>query len=62
MSKLYVAHVCPRCGHIWTDKDLTNVKTFPPTWKMCKKCCKELNIDFDSQRPRKGRIQNTQKE
>ena len=51
MSKLYVVHFCKRCNRCWIDKDLTNVKTLPPTWKLCEVCCKELGIDFKKQRP-----------
>ncbi len=51
----YVCHICKRCGHRWVDKDLTQVITFPPTWKLCEKCCKELGIDFKKQKP-KGKI------
>lgn len=49
----YVVHFCQNkeCNNSWIDKDLTNVKTFPPTWKYCKECCNMLGIDFDSQKP-----------
>lgn len=48
----YVVHYCknPKCNNCWIDKDETNVKTYPPTWKYCKECCKELGIDFNNQR------------
>lgn len=55
----YVAHYCPKCNNAWTDKDLTNVKTFPPTWKLCRECCKKLGIDFNKQKPNKKIIENT---
>lgn len=49
----YVVHYCKnkKCNNAWLDKDLTHVKTFPPTWKYCKDCCKELGLDFDKQKP-----------
>lgn len=49
----YVAHICanPDCNNIWIDKDITNVKTYPPKWKYCEECCKSMGIDFSSQRP-----------
>ena len=55
----YVAHDCRNsrlkpshkdyCNNMWIDKDLTNIKTFPPDWKYCRECCKKLGIDFDAQ-------------
>lgn len=50
-ARPYVVHYCKQCNNCWIDKDLTNVKTFPPTWKLCEECCKKLGIDFDSQKP-----------
>lgn len=49
----YVVHFCanPECNNAWIDKDLTNVKTFPPHWKYCRECCKKMGIDFDAQKP-----------
>lgn len=52
-NKIYVVHYCPRCNNCWIDEDKTDVKTFPPIWKLCKECCKELGIDFNSQKPKK---------
>ena len=49
--KPFVVHYCPRCNTAWLDIDITNVKTFPPTWKFCIECCKKLGIDFDKQTP-----------
>ena len=57
----YVVHYCPKCNNCWIDKDLTNVKTLPPKWKLCKECCKKLGIDFNSQKPSNGKIKNTTK-
>jgi hypothetical protein len=47
----YVVHYCknPECNNCWIDKDVTNVKTYPPTWKYCEECCKKLGIDFNNQ-------------
>lgn len=47
----YVVHYCknPECNNCWIDKDTTNVKTYPPTWKYCKECCEKLGIDFNNQ-------------
>lgn len=47
----YVIHFCKNkdCNNCWIDKDLTNAKTEPPKWKLCKECCKKLGIDFDKQ-------------
>lgn len=49
----YVLHFCRNklCNNGWLDKDLTHCKTNPPKWKYCPECCKELGIDFDSQKP-----------
>lgn len=60
----YVAHICKNkeCQAIWLDIDLTNVKTFPPSWKYCRECCKKMGIDFDKQKPADGRIENIEKE
>lgn len=58
-DRIYVVHYCKRCDRCWVDKDITNVKSFPPSWKLCRKCCKELGIDFDKQKPSEGRIDNT---
>lgn len=60
-ERRYVVHYCPHCNNCWIDLDLTNVKTFPPTWKLCKECCKKEGIDFDNQKPNKGIINNTEK-
>lgn len=50
----YVVHYChnKECNNCWVDKDLTDVQTYPPTWKYCRECCKELDIDFNKQNPR----------
>ncbi len=49
----FVAHICrnKQCDAIWIDKDLTNVKTFPPSWKYCRECAEKLGIDYDAQTP-----------
>lgn len=49
----YVMHFCrnKKCNNGWIDKDLTNAKSTPPSWKYCEDCCKELGIDFDAQTP-----------
>ena len=39
------------CDKIWIDKDLTNARSVPPTWKYCEECCKRLGIDYDKQTP-----------
>ena len=57
-SKAYVVHYCPHCDKAWLDKDLTDVKTFPPQWKLCKECCEKEGIDFDKQRPGKKLAKN----
>ena len=57
----YVVHYCPKCNNAWLDLDLTNVKTYPPQWKLCKECCKKLGIDFNKQKPTSGKIKNTTK-
>lgn len=60
----YVIHFCKNkdCNNCWIDIDLTNVKTFPPSWKYCRECCKKMGIDFDKQKPTDGRIENIEKE
>lgn len=49
----YVMHFCrnKKCNNGWIDKDLTNVKTFPPDWKYCRECAAKLGIDYDAQTP-----------
>ena len=49
----YIFHFCrnPKCNNGWMDLDVTHVKKYPPKWKYCKECCKELGIDFDKQKP-----------
>lgn len=49
----YVMHICrnKECNNGWIDKDLTNVKTFPPSWKYCRKCAEKLGIGYDAQTP-----------
>lgn len=49
----YVMHFCrnKKCNNGWVDKDLTNVKSYPPSWKYCKECADKLGIDFDAQKP-----------
>ena len=36
----YVIHFChnKKCNNSWIDKDLTNVKSRPPSWKYCPEC------------------------
>lgn len=60
----YVVHFCKnkKCNRAWIDKDLTNVKSYPPQWKYCRECCKEMGIDFDKQKPEDGRIENIENE
>lgn len=57
-NKIFVAHDCHRCGARFLYFDLTNCQNFPPTWAYCKKCCKELGIDFNKQYPAKNRAIN----
>ena len=47
----YVNHICKnnQCNNSWIDKDITNVKSYPPSWKYCEECCKKLGIDFNLQ-------------
>lgn len=49
----YVMHICrnKECDAIWIDKDLTNVKTNPPSWKYCRECAEKLGINYDAQTP-----------
>ena len=49
----YVNHICrnKKCNNNWIDKDLTRVRSLPPSWKYCRECCEALGIDFDKQRP-----------
>ena len=49
----YVIHICrnKQCNNGWLDKDLTNVKTNPPSWKYCRECAEKLGIDFEKQKP-----------
>ena len=49
----YVNHICRNrhCDNNWIDKDLTHVKSLPPSWKYCRECCEKMGIDFDSQKP-----------
>lgn len=58
-NKTYVIHFCHNkdCNNCWLDEDLTHVKTFPPKWKYCKKCCEELDIKFNEQLPPKKKLQ-----
>lgn len=60
----YVVHFCKNkeCNNAWLDKDLTNVKSYPPQWKYCRECCKKMGIDFDKQKPEDGRIENIENE
>ena len=60
----YVVHFCKNkeCNNSWIDKDLTNVKSYPPQWKYCRECCKKMGIDFDKQKPEDGRIENVENE
>lgn len=46
-------HFCrnKKCNNGWIDKDLTDARVNPPSWKYCKECCKKMGIDFDSQTP-----------
>lgn len=49
----YVMHICrnKQCTNGWIDKDLTNVKTNPPSWKYCRECAEKLGINYDAQTP-----------
>ena len=56
-NKNFVLHFCknPECNVGWLDTDETNVKTIPPRWKYCRKCCELLGIDFDKQKKPKSK-------
>lgn len=45
----YVVHFCknPMCNNCWIDKDLTNVRSFPPRWKYCTECVNKGYINSD---------------
>lgn len=49
----YVMHICrnPKCNNGWIDKDLTNARVNPPSWKYCRECAEKLGIDYDAQTP-----------
>lgn len=49
----YVMHICKNknCNSGWIDKDLTLVKSLPPSWKYCKQCAEKLGIDYENQKP-----------
>lgn len=56
--KVYVVHYCPHCNNCWIDVDVTDVKTRPPMWKLCKECCKKEGIDFNSQKLSGNKAEN----
>lgn len=49
----YVMHICrnPICNNGWIDKDLTDARVNPPSWKYCRECAEKLGIDYDAQTP-----------
>lgn len=49
----YVMHICrnKKCNNGWIDRDLTDARANPPSWKYCRKCAEELGIDYDAQTP-----------
>lgn len=49
----YVMHICRnrQCTNGWIDKDLTNARVNPPSWKYCRECTEKLGIDYDAQTP-----------
>lgn len=49
----YVIHFCrnKKCNNGWIDKDLTNAQVNPSSWKYCKECAENLEIDYDAQTP-----------
>lgn len=49
----YVMHICryPKCNNGWIDKDLTDARVNPPSWKYCRECAEKLGIDYDAQTP-----------
>ncbi len=49
----YVMHICrnKQCNNGWIDKDLTDTRVNPPSWKYCRECAENLGIDYYAQTP-----------
>ena len=46
-------HICrnKQCTNGWIDKDLTDARVNPPSWKYCRECAEKLGIDYAAQTP-----------